>query len=143
MSIKYGFSYHGQVLIIDIIFLSLSVIFGFWYQGKYGPFRTRRQARVPLWLALFLKRRRRCSICMPEWLQLGASSYYLWLLASQRFTGAVLAIAMCVINSTTGAAPLSALHLSLRYMFEMLMWCRVVDPEFFVNVYKDDLRCID
>mmetsp|Transcript_13543 Transcript_13543/g.26038 ORF Transcript_13543/g.26038 Transcript_13543/m.26038 type:complete len:213 (-) Transcript_13543:332-970(-) len=39
-------------------------------EGKYGPFRTRRQARVPLWLALFLKRRRRCSICMPEWLQL-------------------------------------------------------------------------
>jgi hypothetical protein len=41
-------------------------------QGTYGPFRPQMPTRVPLWLALFLKRRRRCTIITPEWLQKGA-----------------------------------------------------------------------
>jgi len=42
-------------------------------QGTYGPFRPQMPTRVPLWLALFLKRRRRCTIITPAWLQKGAS----------------------------------------------------------------------
>lgn len=38
--------------------------------GVYGPLRPPTQARVPLWLALNLKRRKRCSIVCPEWMQL-------------------------------------------------------------------------
>ena len=42
-------------------------------QGTYGPFRPQMPTRVPLWLALFLKRRRRCTIVTPDWLHKGAS----------------------------------------------------------------------
>ncbi|TIB93979.1 DNA replication complex GINS protein psf2 [Wallemia mellicola] len=36
--------------------------------GIWGPFRPPSKSRVPLWLALDLKRRKRCSIVAPEWL---------------------------------------------------------------------------
>lgn len=36
--------------------------------GIYGPLRPPTQARVPLWLALNLKKRKRCSIVCPDWL---------------------------------------------------------------------------
>lgn len=39
--------------------------------GVYGPLRPPTQAKVPLWLALNLKRRKRCSVVCPEWLQIG------------------------------------------------------------------------
>jgi hypothetical protein len=39
--------------------------------GVYGPLRPPTQARLPLWLALNLKKRKRCSIICPDWMQLG------------------------------------------------------------------------
>ncbi|PWN92341.1 GINS complex, Psf2 component [Acaromyces ingoldii] len=38
--------------------------------GVYGPLRPPTQARVPLWLALNLKKRRKCHIVCPEWLHI-------------------------------------------------------------------------
>ncbi|TIB05537.1 hypothetical protein E3P96_01188 [Wallemia ichthyophaga] len=37
-------------------------------KGIWGPFTPPGKARVPLWLALDLKRRKRCSIVAPEWM---------------------------------------------------------------------------
>lgn len=39
--------------------------------GIYGPFTPPSRATVPLWLALSLKRKRKCRIVPPEWLQVG------------------------------------------------------------------------
>ncbi|WWD17924.1 DNA replication complex GINS protein PSF2 [Kwoniella shandongensis] len=36
--------------------------------GIYGPFQPPSACRVPLWLALSLKRKRKCRIVPPEWL---------------------------------------------------------------------------
>ena len=38
-------------------------------QGTYGPFVPMRQCQVPLWLALLLKEKKKCSIRPPEWMQ--------------------------------------------------------------------------
>eukprot|EP00906_Rhabdomonas_costata_P003009 RCo004653 len=40
-------------------------------QGSYGPFRANREAEVPLWLALQLKRMGICAIYPPEWFDAG------------------------------------------------------------------------
>ena len=37
-----------------------------------GPFAPNRNLQVPLWLALVLKKRARCRIHPPEWLNVGA-----------------------------------------------------------------------
>lgn len=42
--------------------------------GIYGPFTPPSRATVPLWLALSLKRKRKCRIVPPEWLQVGESA---------------------------------------------------------------------
>jgi len=39
-------------------------------EGEYGPFRPSMSMTVPLWVARFLKRRRRCQIVIPDWLKL-------------------------------------------------------------------------
>lgn len=41
--------------------------------GVYGPLRPPTQARLPLWLALNLKKRKRCTIVCPDWMQVGES----------------------------------------------------------------------
>lgn len=41
--------------------------------GVYGPLRPPTQARLPLWLALNLKKRKRCAIICPDWMQAGES----------------------------------------------------------------------
>ncbi|KAK6905660.1 DNA replication complex GINS protein PSF2 [Kwoniella mangroviensis CBS 10435] len=38
--------------------------------GIYGPFTPPSSAKVPLWLALSLKRKRKCRIVPPEWLSI-------------------------------------------------------------------------
>lgn len=48
--------------------------------GIYGPFTPPGRAQVPLWLALSLKRKRKCRIVAPEWLQVGE---YVWEVLSQ------------------------------------------------------------
>mmetsp|Transcript_31425 Transcript_31425/g.43604 ORF Transcript_31425/g.43604 Transcript_31425/m.43604 type:complete len:211 (+) Transcript_31425:307-939(+) len=37
-------------------------------EGSFGPFRPSIQKTVPLWLAVFLKRRQRCTVVVPEWM---------------------------------------------------------------------------
>lgn len=36
--------------------------------GTYGPFRPPQQTHVPLWLAITLRKRKRCRIVPPPWL---------------------------------------------------------------------------
>ena len=36
--------------------------------GTFGPFTPQRPAEVPIWLALYLKKRRKCRIQPPTWL---------------------------------------------------------------------------
>lgn len=39
-------------------------------QGTFGPFKPAKPVNVPLWLAVYLKQRKRCDIQMPAWLDL-------------------------------------------------------------------------
>jgi len=36
--------------------------------GSFGPFKPAKPVNVPLWLAVYLKQRKRCDIQMPTWL---------------------------------------------------------------------------
>ena len=36
--------------------------------GRFGPFRPSKPASVPLWFAIYLKKRNKCTIQMPRWL---------------------------------------------------------------------------
>lgn len=40
--------------------------------GTLGPFKAQRQVEVPLWFALSLKRRRKCIVQPPAWLDAGS-----------------------------------------------------------------------
>lgn len=42
-------------------------------QGTFGPFSPNQRARVPLWLALTLKRQKKCRVVLPDWLDDGES----------------------------------------------------------------------
>eukprot|EP00243_Klebsormidium_subtile_P004760 TRINITY_DN1890_c0_g1_i2.p1 TRINITY_DN1890_c0_g1~~TRINITY_DN1890_c0_g1_i2.p1 ORF type:complete len:124 (-),score=9.12 TRINITY_DN1890_c0_g1_i2:512-883(-) len=37
-------------------------------QGEFGPFRPQIPTTVPIWLAVLLKKRGKCSIQLPEWM---------------------------------------------------------------------------
>lgn len=37
-------------------------------QGTFGPFKPAKPVNVPLWLAVYLKQRKRCDIQTPTWL---------------------------------------------------------------------------
>jgi GINS complex subunit 2 len=37
--------------------------------GEYGPFRPNMKAQVPLWMAMALHKRKRCSILPPAWME--------------------------------------------------------------------------
>ena len=39
--------------------------------GTYGPFQPPTRAQVPLWLAILLRKKRKCVIVPPEWLSIG------------------------------------------------------------------------
>ena len=43
-------------------------------QGEVGPFKVQMPVTVPLWLAVALKRRSKCSIRPPIWLTKGSSA---------------------------------------------------------------------
>jgi GINS complex subunit 2 len=45
----------------------------FFIQASYGPFIPPLQAEVPLWLAVALKKNRKCTIVPPEWFTKGQS----------------------------------------------------------------------
>ncbi|VDP01685.1 unnamed protein product [Soboliphyme baturini] len=38
------------------------------FSGNYGPFEAGVVARVPLWMALYLRQRKKCHIVPPEWM---------------------------------------------------------------------------
>ena len=40
-------------------------------QGMVGPFEPPRKARVPIWIACALKKRRKCRIVAPSWMGVG------------------------------------------------------------------------
>lgn len=40
-------------------------------QGTYGPFRPPLRVKVPLWLAITLKKKQKCSIQPPDWMDVG------------------------------------------------------------------------
>lgn len=40
-------------------------------QGDFGPFFPQIPAKVPLWLAVALKKRGKCAIRRPEWMSIG------------------------------------------------------------------------
>lgn len=40
-------------------------------QGDFGPFRPQIATQVPLWLAVALKKRGKCTIRAPEWMSVG------------------------------------------------------------------------
>ena len=45
--------------------------------GTLGPFKAQRQVEVPLWFALSLKRRRKCIVQPPAWLDAGSLADWL------------------------------------------------------------------
>ncbi|PKI84328.1 Psf2p [Malassezia vespertilionis] len=45
--------------------------------GTYGPFRPPAHAHIPLWLALSLRKKRKCVIIPPDWLSVDTLSEYL------------------------------------------------------------------
>lgn len=47
------------------------VLFADATKGIYGPFTPPSAANVPLWLAISLKRKRKCRIVPPEWFTVG------------------------------------------------------------------------
>lgn len=42
-------------------------------KGLYGPFAGGRLAKVPLWMAVNLKLKKKCNIVAPHWLNIGES----------------------------------------------------------------------
>ena len=40
-------------------------------QGDIGPFNASLPTEVPLWVAIFLKQRRKCRILPPDWMDVG------------------------------------------------------------------------
>ena len=41
-------------------------------QGSFGPFKPGKPTTVPLWLAIYLRKRNKCNIVQPAWLTLEA-----------------------------------------------------------------------
>ena len=41
-------------------------------QGAYGPLRPPIKCRIPLWMALNLKLKKKCHIVAPDWLNVGS-----------------------------------------------------------------------
>lgn len=57
---------------MDVVCWSLSHHTKQTRQGTFGPFFPNQRAQVPLWLALTLKRQKKCRIVLPDWLEDGA-----------------------------------------------------------------------
>lgn len=51
--------------------LTLKIIFLNFLQGDIGPLNASLPTEVPLWVAIFLKQRRKCRIQAPEWMDVG------------------------------------------------------------------------
>lgn len=56
-------------------------IFLFRLQGNLGPFVSGLPMEVPLWLAIYLKQKKKCDLILPDWLTLGKHDI-LWLQCS-------------------------------------------------------------
>lgn len=69
-----------------IAVLSLSLSRRLWdlmllVQGMVGPFEPPRKARVPIWIACALKKRRKCRIVAPPWMGVGAPCFLVSIVA--------------------------------------------------------------
>jgi len=47
------------------------------WQGDFGPFTPQIVTQVPLWLAIALKKRGKCSIRPPQWMSVGELPFFL------------------------------------------------------------------
>ncbi|CAD6939540.1 unnamed protein product [Tilletia laevis] len=65
--VEYIASIETEVKIVPLLSFDRVRLLG----GIYGPFRPPAQAKVPLWLAAYLKRRNKCAIVPPAWLTVG------------------------------------------------------------------------
>lgn len=45
-------------------------------QGDFGPFYPQMATQVPMWLAIALKKRGKCTIRPPEWMSVGESCFF-------------------------------------------------------------------
>ncbi|KAL9935523.1 hypothetical protein V8E36_005871 [Tilletia maclaganii] len=68
--IEYIASTETEVSIVPLLAFDRVRLLG----GIYGPFRPPAQAKVPLWLAAYLKKRNKCIIVPPPWLTVEALS---------------------------------------------------------------------
>lgn len=48
-------------------------MFSYFYllQGAYGPLRPPTKAKIPIWMAVNLKLKKKCHIVPPDWLSVG------------------------------------------------------------------------
>lgn len=67
-------NFKAGVLRFITVFLSCSPPLSDLLQGEVGPFKVQMPVTVPLWLAVALKRRSKCSIRPPIWLTKGSSA---------------------------------------------------------------------
>ena len=40
----------------------------FFISGEFGPFKPAKPVSVPIWLAIYLKQRKKCDIQVPNWM---------------------------------------------------------------------------
>lgn len=64
----YDLEFFAEETPIDVI-MSCSIDRFELVGGLYGPFRELQRYTVPLWLAIVLKKHKKCSILPPEWLE--------------------------------------------------------------------------
>jgi GINS complex subunit 2 len=68
-----------RVRLLSVSISYLDLVQKLMEKGIYGPFQPPSACRVPIWLALSLKRKRKCRIVCPDWLAVGES----WLSRNQ------------------------------------------------------------
>jgi len=54
---------------IDVLKISINLSFSIIniIKGTYGPFKPNKQIKIPLWLAVQLKKNKKCDIKTPNW----------------------------------------------------------------------------
>ena len=63
-------AYEGYFAAVLVVF-SFDTSIYLLVQGDVGPFNASLPTEVPLWVAIFLKQRRKCRIQPPDWMDVG------------------------------------------------------------------------